>query len=72
MTDFESTVRHRCRELTENEKIDIAALNDAAQALLIAIATVESHYSATPSRDLEIAKIRAEEAAMWAVKHVTR
>lgn len=68
-----NAVRHKYRQLTENEKIDMVTLKDAGAEMLRTIATVESHYDTNtgPHRELEIAKQKAEEAVMWSVKFIT-
>lgn len=64
-----NVMRHEYRTLSENEKIDMKAIKDAGQDLLDRIDTVASHSQ--NSRELALARAKAEEAVMWAVKHIT-
>lgn len=72
-----NAVRHQYRVLSETEKAQMTAIKDAGAALIKLIDEVGA--SAPPSplpalglNNLTIARLRAEEAVMWAVKHVTR
>jgi len=75
MTDFvdspsdsrtaNNAVRHAYRVLSDEEKALMAAIKDAAAAMLNLITEAGS------SRELSIARTKTEEAVMWAVKHVT-
>lgn len=66
----EDTVRQQYRELSENERVDMAAVKEKGADMLRTIETIESR--AGPSRATSIAKTKIEEAVMWAVKHITR
>jgi len=74
MTDFESTsddrtannaVRHNYRVLTDDEKASMVRLKDLGAAFIAACDEIGA------SRELSLAKTNAEQAVMWAVKHVT-
>lgn len=74
MTDFESTsdertannaVRHTYRVLTDDEKANMLRLKDLGAAFIAACDEIGA------SRELSLAKTNAEQAVMWAVKHVT-
>jgi len=58
-------VRREHRELHPTEKAAVAAVKDLGQKLADMCDTLGS------SRELSIARTRAEEAVMWAVKHIT-
>ena len=60
-----NVMRHSYRELTEAEKGYMQTIKDQALLLYNSIDALGS------SRELSIAKTKAEEAAMWAVKHIT-
>ncbi|MGD0642475.1 MAG: hypothetical protein ABSC22_17155 [Roseiarcus sp.] len=60
-----NAVRHQYRVLTEGEKAAMVAVKDKGAELL---QLIESFGS---SRELSIARTKAEEAVMWAVKHIT-
>lgn len=60
-----NVMRHNYRELTEAEKGYMQTIKDQALLLYNSIDALGS------SRELSIAKTKAEEAAMWAVKHIT-
>lgn len=59
-----NAARHNYRLLTEAEKARVVALKDAAAAF-IALCKAEA-----PSREIAPAITNAEQAAMWAVRHV--
>jgi hypothetical protein len=61
-----NAIRHTYRVLSDQEKADMVAVKNAGQALLDLIERFGT------SRELSIARTKAEEAVMWAVKHVTR
>ena len=61
-----NTVRHQYRVLSEEEKARMVLLKDAGQSLIDII------NETGRSRELSIALTNAEQAVMWAVKHVTR
>ncbi len=65
-----NVMRHEYRVLDDNEKVDMQAIKDAGLDFYKHIETVESHYLTT-SPKLELAKMKVEEAVMWAVKHIT-
>lgn len=60
-----NTVRHAYRVLSDEEKAQMVKLKDAGQALIDII------NETGKSRELSIALTNAEQAVMWAVKHVT-
>lgn len=59
-------VRHNYRVLTDQEKLAMVAVKDAGAALLAAF----DKYC-HPSRETSLARTKAEEAVMWAVKGIT-
>lgn len=61
-----NAVRHQYRQLTEGEKLAMVAIKDAGAALLAAI---EAYAPA--GREASLARTKAEEAVMWAVKGLT-
>ena len=60
-----NAVRHKYRVLSEDEKAQMVALKDAGAAFIALCDQVGA------SRELALAKTNAEQAVMWAVKHVT-
>ncbi len=60
-----NTMRHQYRVLTDAEKAQMQALKDKGLELWELIESVGA------SRELSLAKTKAEEAVMWAVKHIT-
>lgn len=58
-------VRHAYRVLSEEEKKLMVEVKDLGQAFLDKIASIGG------SRELSLARTKAEEAVMWAVKHIT-
>ncbi|AGH16001.1 hypothetical protein DVVG_00015 [Dunaliella viridis virus SI2] len=60
-----NAVRHKYRVLSEDEKRHMVALKDAGAAFLALCDDIGS------SREMSLAKTNAEQAVMWAVKHVT-
>ena len=60
-----NTVRHQYRVLTDAEKAQMQDLKDKGLAFIVACDEVGQ------SRELSLAKTNAEQAVMWAVKHVT-
>lgn len=60
-----NTVRHQYRVLTDDEKAQMLKIKDAGQALIDII------NATGKSRELSLALTNAEQAVMWAVKHVT-
>lgn len=61
-----NTMRHQYRVLTEPEKLAMLAVKDAGVAFLD---TLERFCQ--PGRETALAKTKAEEAVMWAVKGIT-
>ena len=61
-----NVMRHAYRVLSEEEKTQMQAVKDKSLELWTLIASIGE------SRELSIAKTKAEEACMWAVKHITR
>ena len=60
-----NAVRHTYRVLSDIEKQQMVDLKDLGAAF------IAKCVEAGASRELSIAIIKAEEAVMWAVKHVT-
>lgn len=60
-----NAVRHKYRVLTDEEKAQMVELKDLGAAFLNKCDEIGS------SREMSLAKINAEQAVMWAVKHVT-
>ncbi len=60
-----NTMRHAYRVLSDAEKANMQAIKDAGLAFHNLISGMGS------SREISIAKTKAEEAVMWAVKHIT-
>ena len=72
-----NTMRHAYRVLTDKEKQQMQALKDKGLEfimLLHEIGETDPNHAGEKfaSRELSIAGTKAEEAVMWAVKHVTR
>ena len=61
-----NTVRHQYRVLSDAEKAQMQDLKDKG------LAFIEACHGLGVSRELQIAITNAEQAVMWAVKHVTR
>lgn len=61
-----NVMRHEYRVLTDGEKVTMQAIKDKGRELW------ELLDAAGASRELAIAKTKAEESVMWAVKHITR
>lgn len=61
-----NAVRHQYRVLTDAEKEQMLALKDMGAAFIAKCDEIGQ------SRELSLAKTNAEQAVMWAVKHVTR
>lgn len=60
-----NTVRHQYRVLTDVEKAQMQDLKDKG------LAFIEACNAIGKSRELSLAVTNAEQAVMWAVKHVT-
>lgn len=60
-----NTVRHKYRVLSDVEKEQVLRLKDLGAAF---IAACDENGQ---SREMSLAKTNAEQAVMWAVKHVT-
>lgn len=60
-----NAVRHKCRVLSDAEKEQMIALKDLGAAFIAKCDEIGG------SRELSLAKTNAEQAVMWAVKHVT-
>lgn len=60
-----NTMRHQYRVLSDQEKAQMQELKD------LGLAFVEKCDEIGSSRELSLGKTKAEEAVMWAVKHVT-
>lgn len=61
-----NVMRHGYRVLSDEEKAQMLALKDRGLELWLLIGSLGE------SRELSIAKTKAEESVMWAVKHLTR
>lgn len=61
-----NAVRHTYRVLSDDEKAQMVALKDIGAAFIAKCDEIGK------SRELALAITKAEEAVMWAVKHVTR
>ena len=60
-----NSVRHNYRVLTDAEKAQMVELKDIGAAFLAKCDEIGQ------SREMSLAKTNAEQAVMWAVKHVT-
>jgi hypothetical protein len=60
-----NAVRHTYRILTEDEKAQMVELKDLGAAFIAACDRIGG------SREMALAKTNAEQAVMWAVKHIT-
>lgn len=60
-----NAVRHKYRVLSDAEKAQMLELKDLGAAFLAKCDEIGQ------SREMSIAKTNAEQAVMWAVKHVT-
>ena len=61
-----NAVRHTYRVLTDDEKAQMVALKDIGAAFIAKCQEIGA------SRELALAVTNAEQAVMWAVKHVTK
>ncbi len=61
-----NVMRHEYRVLSDAEKVQMKRIKDLGLLLIEAIADQGE------SEALRIAKMNAEQAVMWAVKHITR
>lgn len=61
-----NVVRHEYRVLSDVEKAQMKNLKD------LGLGFIEACDACGASRELSLAKTKAEEAVMWAVKHVTK
>ena len=60
-----NAVRHQYRILSDDEKSQMVALKDLGAAFIAKCDDIGQ------SREMSLAKTNAEQAVMWAVKHVT-
>ncbi|MEO1725033.1 MAG: hypothetical protein AAFR84_21870 [Pseudomonadota bacterium] len=60
-----NAVRHTYRVLTDEEKALMEEIKDLGAAFIAKVEEIGK------SRELSLAKTNAEQAVMWAVKHVT-
>lgn len=70
-----NTMRHQYRVLSDAEKAQMTRLKDLGLAFLQelhAIGGTDPLGERFSSRELALAGTKAEEAVMWAVKHITR
>lgn len=61
-----NAVRHTYRVLTDAEKLQMVELKDIGAAFIAKCQEIGS------SREMSLAITNAEQAVMWAVKHVTK
>jgi hypothetical protein len=61
-----NVMRHAYRVLSDDEKTQMQRVKD------LGLAFVEACDAIGASRELALAKTNAEQAVMWAVKHITR
>ena len=61
-----NAVRHTYRVLSDDEKAQMVALKDIGAAFISKCQEIGG------SREISLAITKAEEAVMWAVKHVTK
>jgi hypothetical protein len=61
-----NVMRHQYRDLSEEEQAQMQALKDKGLELHELIESIGK------SRELSLALTNAEQAVMWAVKHITR
>jgi hypothetical protein len=61
----DNTVRHNYRVLSDDEKANMVALKDKG------LEFINICRSIGVSREMSLAITKAEEAVMWAVKHIT-
>ena len=61
-----NAVRHQYRVLTDEEKAQMVALKDIGAAFIAKCQEIGG------SREMSLAITNAEQAVMWAVKHVTK
>lgn len=61
-----NTMRHQYRVLSDYEKAQMQAIKNKGLELFELLEAIGD------SRELSIAKTKAEEAVMWGVKHITR
>ena len=62
-----NTMRHKYRVLAESEKLAMTAIKDAGLDFL---QTLEKYCQ--PIDETSLAKVKIEEAVMWAVKGITK
>lgn len=68
-----NVVRHEYRVLNDWEKAKMKSIKDIGAALIEEINSLSAHVPNDPiSREMQIAQQKAEEAVMWAVKHITK
>lgn len=63
-----NVMRHKYKDLSEAEKIQIKYLKDEGLRFWEAIHSLD----AFGSRELSLAKTKVEEAVFWATKHLSR
>lgn len=61
-----NVMRHEYRVLTDEEKQQMKQIKDLGADFLAEIDKLDD------SREVELARVKIEEAVMWAVKHITR
>ena len=61
-----NTMRHTYRVLSEGEKAQMQQIKDLGLQFIEACDVIGA------SREMSLAKTKAEEAVMWAVKHITK
>lgn len=67
-----NTVRHTYRELTDEEKAVVGELKRIGEEFLATLDVVDGVTGGQVRREIALARTKAEEAVMWAVKGVTK
>lgn len=69
-----NAVRHQYRQLTEAEKAQMVEVKDLAAAFIAKCHEIDGTLEGDPieSRDLALAVDHAQDAAMRAVRHITK
>mgnify|MGYP000321338100 CR=1 FL=1 len=63
-----NTVRHKYRQLSDKEKEQMGRVKDLGLEFIEYLDTLPGRNT----REMQLAKTRAEEAVMWAVKDITK
>lgn len=70
-TESADVFRYDHRDLSPNEKGWVHSVKDQADTLLQSVIDVSYEYP-DADRELKIARVKIEEAVMWAVKGITK